>query len=222
MDEFSENDYADLLSLVTAERLGSYVRATDGTTAKAFALYEWNMRASASVMELSSILEVVTRNAIDQQLRDWARTRADGRSWLDAAPLDSRGRADIAKARDRATLRGRRPEVHGRVIAELTLGFWRYLSEARYLTSLWVPAVHLAFPHGDTDLRQRQRDVAFRLQQLNFVRNRAAHHEPIHQRDLLKDYALAMELAEWVSTAAARWARKTSTLPTIIAERPRP
>ncbi|MFT3798902.1 hypothetical protein [Microbacterium sp.] len=220
MDEFSESDYDDLLSLVTAERLGSYVRATGGTTAEAFALYEWNMRASASIIELSSIVEVITRNAIDQQLREWARTRAGGRSWLDAAPLDSRGRADIAKARDRATLRGRRPEVHGRVVAELTLGFWRYLAEARYLTSLWVPAVHLAFPFGDSNLRQRQRDVAFRLQQLNFVRNRAAHHEPIHQRDLLKDNALAMELAGWVSPAAARWAMKVSTVPMIVAERP--
>lgn len=220
MHEFSERDYADLLPLVTAERLGSYVRATNGTMADAFALYEWNTRASAGVIELSSMLEVITRNAIDQQLREWARARAGGRSWLDAAPLDQRGRNDIAKARDRATLQGRRPEVHGRVIAELTLGFWRYIPESRYLTSLWVPAVHAAFPHGASDLRQRQRDVAFRLQQLNFVRNRAAHHEPIHQRDLLRDYDLAVELAASVSPAAARWVRKVSTLPAIIKVRP--
>ncbi|GAA1740911.1 hypothetical protein [Microbacterium paludicola] len=220
MLDFSDSDYADLLPLVTAERLGSYVRATDGEAGHAFALYEWNMRASASVIELSSMLEVITRNAMDQELRAWARARAGGRSWLDAAPLDARGRQDIAKARDRATKNGRRAEVHGRVVAELTLGFWRYIPESRYLTSLWVPSVHAAFPHGVSDLRQRQRDVAFRFQQLHFVRNRAAHHEPIHQRDLIKDYDLAVELAEWVAPAAARWVRKLSTLPAVVAARP--
>ncbi|MCG7415770.1 hypothetical protein MHK74_14600 [Microbacterium aurum] len=35
-----------------------------------------------------------------------------------------------------------------RVIAELSRGFWRYLVESRYLTSLWVPSTHAAFAHG--------------------------------------------------------------------------
>jgi len=220
MDSFQGDDYVDLVPFVTAERLGSYVRATSGDIRSAFALYEWNMRAAASIVELSSIVEVVTRNAIDEQLRDWSHARRGGTSWLDSAPLDHRGKEDIRKARKRATRRGKRPEVHGRVVAELTLGFWRYLTEAKYLTSLWVPAVHNAFPNGPADLRRRQRDVAFRLQQLNFVRNRAAHHEPIHQRDLAKDSALAIELVGRVSPVAARWVRKVSSQPEVMAQRP--
>jgi hypothetical protein len=123
--------YSELLPLVTAERLGSYLRASGGDVSDAFALYEWNMRAAASVMELTSMLEVLARNALDRELRDWAYRRRAGASWLDVAPLDRQGAADIQKARDRATRRGQRPEVHGRVIAELPLGFWRFLVETR-------------------------------------------------------------------------------------------
>ena len=216
----SAEDYESLLPLVTAERMGSYSRATDGGTAAAFALYEWNMRAAASVMELTSMVEVIARNALDTQLRSWATRKHGHPSWLDVVPVDQQGRKDIQHARDRATHRGRRPEVHGRVIAELSLGFWRYLVESRYLTSLWVPSTHAAFAHGHPDLRTRQRDVAFRMQQLNFVRNRAAHHEPIHQRDLRRDVGLALDLAQWISPTAGEWVENTTSLPAVLAERP--
>jgi hypothetical protein len=217
---FEPDLYSELLPLVTAERLGSYLRASGGDVSDAFALYEWNMRAAASVMELTSMVEVLARNALDRELRDWAHRRRAGASWLDLVSLDQQGAADIQKARDRATRRGRRPEVHGRVIAELPLGFWRYLVESRYLTALWVPTTHRAFPAGDPDLRTRQRDVAFRMQQLNFVRNRAAHHEPIHSRGLSRDLKFAMELAAWISPAAENWVDATTSLPSIISTKP--
>lgn len=218
--DFEHDSYSDLLPLVTAERLGSYLRACGGDVADAFALYEWNMRAAASIMELTSMVEVLARNALDRELRDWAHRRRAGASWLDVVPLDQQGSADIQKARDRATRRGRRPEVHGRVIAELPLGFWRYLVESRYLTALWIPATHRAFPAGNPDLRSRQKDVAFRMQQLNFIRNRAAHHEPIHSRDLGKDLRFALDLSAWISPAAANWVNATSSLPSIMSQKP--
>lgn len=101
-------DYEAFLPLVTAERLGSYVRAANGSTTDAFALYEWNMKPAASVMELTSMVEVIIRNALDAQLREWAQRKHAGTSWLDAAPLDHRSRKDIQQARDRATRRGKR------------------------------------------------------------------------------------------------------------------
>lgn len=88
------------------------------------------------------------------------------------------------------------------------------------MTALWVPATHRAFPAGDPDLRTRQRDVAFRIQQLNFVRNRAAHHEPIHTRDLSRDMQFAMDLAGWISPSAKSWVDATSSLPSIISSKP--
>lgn len=208
----------ELERLITAERLRSYTSRT-GSTTGALRLYEWNMRASASVMELTGVVEVVARNALDQELRAWTADRT-GAPWFDVAPLDARGRADLAKARARASRDGRRDEVHGRVIAELGFGFWRYLVESRYLTALWTPALHRAFPQGPADSLTRQREVRGRLQQLHFVRNRAAHHEPIHARNLQRDHDYALELLGWISPHAAVWAAETTSLRAVLRARP--
>lgn len=204
--------------LFTAERLRSYTAVT-GSSAGALRLYEWNMRAAASVMELTGVVEVVSRNALDRELRAWAAGRTES-PWFDVAPLDGRGLTDLTKARARASRDGRRDEVHGRVIAELGFGFWRYLVESRYLTALWTPALHRAFPYGPADSLTRQRAVRRRLQQLHFVRNRAAHHEPIHSRDLQRDHDFAIELLGWIDPVAAKWARDTTTLRAVLATRP--
>jgi hypothetical protein len=113
--------------------------------------------------------------------------------------LDNQGRADLLKARERATRRGRVPEVHGKVIAELPLGFWRVMASSRYLTSLWLPAVSRAFPLNRQNPTRRRDEVEQALQQLHFVRNRAAHHEPIHRRDPLADQRTAEAVTSWIS-----------------------
>lgn len=213
-------DYSELRRLLTNERLSSYFADSDGSDQSAFELYEWNMSASASVLELTSMVEVIVRNAIDAALTHWAATKHPGTSWFDRAPLENHARSDVSKARERATRRGKDPEVHGKVIAELNLGFWRFLVESRYFTSLWVPATHRAFDHCPSDLRQRQGKVAARMKQLTFVRNRAAHHEPIHRRHLEDDLKAALDLARWVSADAEAWVSAKCTLRQRIAEHP--
>jgi hypothetical protein len=212
-------DYATLRDLLTAERLGSYLRWSGGDTGAAFALYEWNMTASAAIMHTTGMVEVVVRNAMDRALEDLA-TRRSWSSWFDRAPLDQRGRADIRKARERATRFGSRPEVHGKVVAELTLGFWRYLAATRYLTTLWTPALYSAFPAGPSDKLQQQRQVDRHLKDLLLVRNRAAHHEPIHRRDLARDLAAAVQVTSWVDPTAGDWVADLSTLSETISRKP--
>lgn len=212
-------DAASLSALLTPDRLRSFTEGRQ-RLADALRLYEWNMRAASSLMELTGMVEVISRNALDRELTKWAAERRPGQTWFDAVPLDAQGRADLAKARTRATRGGRRPEVHGRVIAELTFGFWRYLVESKYLTTLWTPALHRAFPHGHSDLLTRQRQVRQHFQQLHFVRNRAAHHEPIHERDLGRDHRFAVELLQWVAPEAGHWAARVSDLPAVLDARP--
>lgn len=208
-----------IVDLLTPARMASYERSM-GTVDGALRLYEWNMRVAASVLELSAMVEVVMRNALDRELRSWAARRTARGDWFDEAPLDDHGRDDVATARSRAARGARRDESHGRVVAELSFGFWRYLVGSRYHTSLWVPALHRAFPHGPRDLRKRRAAVERRMGQLHNVRNRAAHHEPIHQRDLRRDFADAIELLGWVDPVAAEWARAVSTLPVVLDARP--
>lgn len=87
----------------------------------------------------------------------------------------------------------------------------------RYLTSLWVPALNKAFPYGYRDIRERRLRVEQDLAALVAVRNRAAHHEPIHGRDLLADLRSAVEIATWVDGA---WVAARSPLESVVRRRP--
>lgn len=82
-------DYAALSQLLTAERLGSYLRWSEGSVEGAFARYEWNMTACAAVMHTTGMVEVVVRSAMDRSLQGLGGRRGWS-SWFDAAPLDSR------------------------------------------------------------------------------------------------------------------------------------
>ncbi|WP_454854172.1 hypothetical protein [Promicromonospora soli] len=168
------------------------------------------------------MIEVVVRNAIDRTLRRWSLARFGTENWFDHAPLDAQGARALRAARDRATDLGRRPEVHGKVIAELMLGFWRYLVESRYHASLWVPALHGAFPDGDRDLRARRQQVAHLMRKMQFLRNRVAHSEPIHRRDLLVDLTAALSLASWISQDVADWIQARQTIHAVVVARPGP
>lgn len=106
---------------------------------------------------------------------------------------------------------GRPPE--GRIVAELSFGFWRYLLSSRYEHSLWNPAVRKSFPRLE-DLSGTESRVAVydRMTMLNGLRNRIGHHEPIYEpftvetktvdaRQVLHD---GIELIEWTNVRAAR------------------
>src|SRR5699024_5255005 len=113
------------------ERLEPYRRASSGDWQRAFALYEWNMLAAAAIMHCTSMVEVLVRNALDRELVWWATRKDRNCDWFSSIPLDSRGRGDLTKARLRASRNGQINEAHGKVIAELNFGFWRYLVESR-------------------------------------------------------------------------------------------
>lgn len=210
---------ATIGNMLTKDRLSSYLRATSGDLEHALLLYEWNTRAAGAVIQTVALTEVLLRNSMDRRLIAWARKKSHQGSWLSVIPLDSRGIADIRAARFRATKSGKRKEVHGKVIAELSFGFWRYLVTRRYLTTLWIPALKDAFPHGTADIGRRRAEVEQTMNSIVFIRNRAAHHEPIHRRDLVADFQSIVALCHWMHPEAGAWVASTSTLPGVIAER---
>lgn len=62
----------------------------------------------------------------------------------------------------------------GKVIAELTFGFWRQLTTNAMEKGLWVPYLHNAFPKGTS-----RKEVDRQIGVVNKLRNRIAHHEPL-------------------------------------------
>ena len=212
-------DASAIIFLLTPERMASYLNDCGGDHGRALALYDWNTRAAGALLGIVGMTEVVVRNALDAQLQELALSRA-WQDWLHEAPLDKQGRRDVAQAQERLTMRGRRDASHGKLIAELSLGFWRYLCASRYYTSLWVPALTRAFPQGASDIRARQQQVEGAMRGLVYVRNRAAHHEPLHRRDLTADLRRASQLMSWVDDSARIWLEASEQLTTVVKGRP--
>ncbi len=80
----------------------------------------------------------------------------------------------------RAQDRRRRIDVsEGKVIAELTLYFWKRLYGPEYEQTLWRTTLKRTFPYK----KLSRADVATYLEQIYQSRNRLAHHEPVlHKR----------------------------------------
>ena len=132
---------------LSPERLAPYRAAADGDLARAIALYERNAELSAAFWLVLGDVEVLVRNAVHEQLTVWSAGRFSQPAWyLDPGRVfNAQTRADIAAARHHLTGSGRR-ETPGRVVAELPLGFWRFLLSARYERTLWLPCLRAAFP----------------------------------------------------------------------------
>ena len=59
-----------------------------------------------------------------------------------------------------------------------------------------------------------------RWYRVHFLRNRVAHHEPVHHRDLRRDLDSIAELADWISTDARDWIVGASRGADVISRRP--
>lgn len=102
----------------------------------------------------------------------------------------------------------------------MSLGFWvRLLGRGGYINggrkadydrTLWRPALYKAFPG------RPRRMVHQRLNHLRHLRNRIAHHEPILNRDLKRDYESLLEAVDWISTDVRKWIEAYSLLPDAL------
>lgn len=211
-------DRSRVLHLLSERRMETYIAAADGDLDNAFALYAWNIDLATALQGATAMVEVVVRNIIDRTLTAWMSGKRRG-DWFDLGILDEHAKADIATARARMRRSGGTID-HDRVVAELSFGFWRFLTTRRYHASLWVPTLHKAFPHGDSDLRVRQRQVACLLGKMTFIRNRAAHLEPMFHRNVERDVEDARMLMGWIDPQALAWFNDTLKLDDVLAAKP--
>ena len=209
---------------LSTARLAKYSTAAGGDIVRALALYEWNSRISAALMRDLGHIEVGLRNAYAAVIeRYWAGSPVH---WTGSAqalfPVDRirDGRQVDINTQQRAQLDQaceRVPEgAPGKVIAELTFGFWRFLSSSAHEKTVWVPYLHQAFPPG-TD---RKRDVDSKVATLNRLRNRVAHHEPLIGENLSREAAKISALGGLLDRDLVAYVAATSSVPEVLLERP--
>ena len=227
MSDPSIFDSKVILQRLGPERLTSYLVDCDNDLDRALDLYAWNAQIAAAFLEDLGRLEVVLRNRFDEALT--ALVASVGRSplWYDHTSLFPGKHAknalrDLRKAKQRATDHGKRPLVHSELISELNFGFWRFLCSPRYHTTMWVPALGSQFPNHPSagNAAQIRTDVESRMRQLHFLRNRVAHHKPIHRRALANDAGMIIELAQWMCSDTHAWMTGLSRVPAVLASRP--
>jgi hypothetical protein len=192
-------EMAVLIRRLSPERLGPYVIAAGDDAAAALRLYAWNAEMSAALAATIGHVEIVLRNAIHENLTAWSTRRfAEPRWYLDPGHLLQQRQAQaIQVARPRAR---QRTETPGRVVAELSLGFWRYLLANHYDSTLWRQTLHQAFPG------QRQRRITYEaVEVLHRSRNRLAHHETMLNRPIADIHAVALDLAGWICPVSRNW-----------------
>jgi len=212
-----------LLRLVGPDRLSSYGLPSHDR-AYAVQLYLWNLELSSAIFRDIAIGEVVIRNACHDQLTARCLSTIGTPEWYEHLPLSDRDQREVAQAKVRIT-RARRVVTPGRIVAELTLGFWRYLHSARHESTLWTPSLRHAYPFMSP---QHRADVASRLDDLNLLRNRIAHHEPIHaleigdsNLDVVGVHGELLEVLNWIDPAVSNWLKSWSRVPTVLATRPK-
>ncbi|WP_419927477.1 hypothetical protein [Candidatus Poriferisocius sp.] len=216
-----------ILHRLGPDRLASYLDDSDNDLERALDLYAWNAQIAAAFLEDLGRLEVVLRNRFDEALTALIASRGSLQPWYDHHSLfpgkhSRNALRDIRKAKQRATDHGKRAIIHSEVISELNFGFWRFLCSPRYHTTMWVPVLAAQFPNSPSPghAAQLREDVQYRMKTLHFLRNRVAHHKPIHRRALADDAAMIFELAQWMCLDTHAWMTGLSRIPVLLASRP--
>lgn len=199
---------------LSPERFKTYLNRAGGDRTKATRLYERNTYLSEALYGVTQAVEVTLRNSIHRIL-----SSAYSSMWFERVKLEHPQTKMIDEARQRI-LDQRKGVTSGRVVAELNLGFWTALLAAKYEKEFWVPYLHGGFPNaltkkaspaGQTSLCKIDRaEIHKRLEELRWLRNRIAHHEPILQFDLSTKYAEAMLALHWMCPTTAKWVRYTN------------
>ncbi len=168
--------------------------------------YTWNQELSMALYPWVESVEVALRNAIHHTL-----SGDRGDAWWFDDPIfiyQSYERKQVKAAKE-IVLKQNKTVTSGKIVAELSFGFWTSLFHAdyEYRQILWPRLLTQIFPDMKRSLRNRK-TISHRLRDIRLLRNRIFHYEPIwHWSDLLNKqeelaeilFGLNQELYEYVN-----------------------
>jgi hypothetical protein len=203
------------------ERLHEYRREQADTALQRLGYYAWNIALCESLYPALHLCEVTLRNSLFETLRREFPVIARGTRvtcWMDdgtrVLTQEHAVRVAAAKRKLITALKGSRvPFTPGRLVAEMSFGFWTYLFDAAYgfispgAPGLWPRLLDDVFPNlpDAQAVPRRRQDFADRLGEILRLRNRAFHHEPLWKDPHLADkHAMVVETIEWMNPAVAR------------------
>lgn len=190
--------------IISKDRLEPYLHHHTNDFDKAIAHYKSNILISESFYPLLAILEIGLRNAIDYQLT----ILFDDKQWFENKRfIKIATRYQINKISEaRTNIMSEKKEItSGRIISELSFGFWTSLFDVKFEMGLWKN-LRLAFPNCPKQKRKRK-TMSARFNGIRKLRNRIFHHEAITWNlDVLKSYKnQIIEGIEWLDKELPAW-----------------
>ena len=202
--------YADFEQTMSPVRMSRYLVACGNNTKKAMTLYRFNLRLSQELFTIISCFEITLRNSIDHHCLSMF-----GNDWLKLAAIQGgifanhQCRLTSININD-AVNKLRQSYTHNKLVAELGFGFWRYLFASNQYTATGRSLLRIlpAKPTSSSAVQYNQTFVFNQLAQINSLRNRIAHHEPVcfQTGSTVKDttyirqhYVLIQQLFQWMS-----------------------
>ena len=175
--------FRDFEAIISADRMRRYVNACGGNAQKGMTLYRYNLSISSEMLKIISCFEVALRNRIDQTLSlhfgdNWLRD-----SCLPGGVFDNsrtqRTLKIISKAYSGLVFSG--TYTPSKLMAEMEFGIWKYMfSGPQYAaTGQRLLSIFPFKPRTTPTMRIDNRYIFNELDQINQLRNRIAHHEPI-------------------------------------------
>lgn len=235
---------------ISHDRFGTYKAAAGGDVNLARKLYIWDRDVAIAVLSDIAILEVAFRNAMHA-----AATRQWGPHWYADwnVVLDDRSTNQLRSAwKDLPNGVQRNPNAPttpGKLVARCMLGFWVNLLDAgdhtgpvprRYRVDyedLWRAAFSKAFRGGRVEARKENSTFTREwvhgvAKNVNTLRNRAAHHEPLikglplpgqgTRMTVQEGHDQCMLLARMLDRNLAAWLAGNTQVSALLHARPDP
>lgn len=170
---------------ISKPRMSRYLRAYSGNWAKAQRLYLANLRISQKLYAVISIFEVALRNAVDEHYKhqfvsstgtlEWLKTQSAPSGFLSNPALAKGGFQSRENVKKVIVNLGAK-YTHDKVVSELSFGFWKYMFATKEFAAAGstLLRVFIARPHG-----VNHSDIYKKLDTINRLRNRVAHHQPV-------------------------------------------
>jgi len=156
-------------------------------------------------------LEVTIRNTVHDVMSE-----SHGARWFDNPNLlRAAEQRMVGDATQHLYTMGKQP-TPGKVVAELSYGFWVGLFANVYDATLWRSDLVGIF----TPRVKGRRGLHESLDRLRTLRNRIAHHEPIFQRRLVEDHTRLRTIVGFLSGPTLQWLDHHTTVPDVLSTRP--
>jgi len=173
--------YSDFEYALSRPRTRRYLDACGGNKRKAMTLYRLNIQLSHELFSMVSVLEIALRNAYDYEMR-----KNFGNNWLIDA-LQSSGRLRINASTHRTyeiiqhallSLDSTK-RTQDNLIPNLEFGVWHYMFARPQNAAFGHKGINIFYILKASKPTLTIQDIFNFLTDVNNLRNRLAHHEPV-------------------------------------------